>query len=232
MNTSVVVPGDLPRLLQLTRDFAAHINQLHGDSADSPTIRVAAFHMAHNHVAMAMELLSFYYSQWAAGAQGVPISDLFQTHQIRSVSRPAGQVRQENGERVMEVLKRLFIASMSSVEFSAKENLRVVGTQMVAQWLSNNRRGRRIYLSDIMTGSRECGVIGADVWQRWKDLIFFRNVVVHNNGVSDKDMDFACDGKTILVRTDKMITGSLDFFAVLTRMLLEQHRDWIVATNV
>ncbi|MBI2856479.1 MAG: hypothetical protein HYX93_06510 [Chloroflexi bacterium] len=218
--TGVELPMGLLRLIKNAEEYN---NELEGRlSIKGTTFEPLSecFGMIHDRLLLSLEILHWYYSLWSKGERGISLEKFHQG--ILSVEpHPDEAVKQENAERVMEILRALYVLSMSSIEFSAKRAI-----DMNPSHALNQAVARRIYLRDVMKKSMTLGLIDSVANSEWQDLIFIRNCVVHNNGISDSDRTLRIEGMEIVVNKGRMIRGKLDTFAVLTRATLRLYRDW------
>ena len=187
-------------------------------SEDSPPI--CAFNMVHNGATIALELLVHYRSIWVKKYRSIWIKKRERSPKDISIAR------EENGQRVMEVTKWVFTACLSSMEYSAKRALKDWGDPLEMDW------SRRVYLSGIVEKSVKEGWIKECVAAQMDDILFVRNCLVHNNGVSDKKRTlFNPSGGLFEADVDQMLQSDLrlflgyvlfacDYFQVWSRSML------------
>lgn len=217
---SVPIPLGLYQICEMAEKFANEIKQL--DTADSVPLR-GGFVMIRNHLILTLEILTWYYSMWGNGNQGIPLTELRQDVEFITSESPEC-AKQENAERVMVTLKALFISSMSSIEFSAKAAINSNSAHQLTQRLTSLHR--RIYLSDIVAQTQSLGIIDEATKDEWQDLIFIRNCLVHNNGISDKTGMLSIEEMKLPAQKSQMLQGKLDTFAFLTQASLKLYRRW------
>lgn len=153
---------------------------------------VGGFNMAHNKVTASAEIINFYHQTWLRG--GVTACD------------NEDQVRTQNAERIIEVFKSLFIGCVSVYEFSAK--------QAISRHPQKIRPIKgRIYLGSIIKETIAVGRLPAGEINAWNGTIDLRDVLVHNNGISDKDVTYKIPGcQDLILKDGRMIKGNLRLF--------------------
>lgn len=116
----------------------------------------------------------------------------------------------ERAERLMTVFRQMFVASMSALEFSAKLVLHGYPTSPVTTRIENlkdQRRNRRVYLSDIVNITQGLGLITSIEKDYWEAILTVRNIVVHNNGISDIDADYQVGPVRVELKKSQMTRG-------------------------
>ena len=221
----VELPDGLYQLFKLAKQSEEDVTRQLGAAAEKSDPISSGLVMVSNHVLLSLEILKWYYSLWDKGVRAVSLEQL-KEGVLKVEPRPVDEIKQENAKRVIEVLKSLYLLSMSSIEYSAKQAIQTRPAHCLSQSL---RQRRRLYLSDIVQKSEHLGLIDDSALNEWKHLIFLRNVVVHNNGISDRDTDIQIEGMELLARNGQMVQGKLDTFAVLTRATIRLFRDWGIA---
>ncbi len=137
------------------------------------------------------------------------------------------QLRNENGERCIEQTKMLFIGVLSSIEFCAKQSVKLLSTTPLGKVMGVKGAKKRVYLNDIIQESHKLGIVSTAEKYKWERLIWIRNSVVHNNGIAEADDEYTIDGVTLTLTNGQMVTGKLDTFTNLTRSSLELYREWV-----
>jgi hypothetical protein len=163
--------------------------------------------MAFNHTTLCLELCDHFYNLWG------------------SLAAPYGPARDEvieqNSQRIMEITKWCFMATISSMEFCARQ-----ATKSYPAVLSMPARGRQ-HLWDIITKSRELQLVDRDTARGWNGLLELRNLAVHNNGVADKDMAVRLpNGFNLALRKGAMTKGDLLTFVRLSTWAVEAYAEW------
>jgi hypothetical protein len=183
--------------------------------------RSGCFGMVFNHLTLTLELLSYYYSVW--------INPPVKVSSVGMSTEEKGRLKEENAERCMIALKWLFIASLSSIEYSTKLSVASYGEGSPAKSLTKVKRGQYVYLSDIMRNSKDFSLIDDDEYDNWQNLIFLRNCIVHNNAVSESDKIFDIAGTRVAASAGEVIQGKLDFFATVTGVAIDRYFAWVKA---
>lgn len=170
------------------------------------------FGMIHNHLLLGHEIFSFYDRQWSNPKLAARIKE----SEIERTKR-------ENWDRVNEVQKMLFIASMSSFEHIAKEyhnsNPEKLG--------SIEKRYGRIYLRDIIGKSHAIGIINHENYELWEGLLNLRNILVHNNAISDITLKLKYQNAELILNEGQMMRANLKLFPNLMDWVVEAIEDWI-----
>lgn len=208
------VMQNVAKLRKKSRQYGNEISQLLGILPDVSDPRSGCFGMVFNHLTLTLELLSYYYSIWSDSS--VEIS-----------TEERERIKKENAERCVMALRWLFIASLSSMEYSAKVSVASYGEGSPAKSLIKVKKGPYVYLSDIMRNSNGCNLIDDDQYADWQNLIFLRNCIVHNNAVSESDKIFDFAGIRVAASAGEMIQGKLDFFAIVTGVASDRYFAWV-----
>lgn len=169
-------------------------------------IPTGVFAMIYNKLTLGHELLNLYYNIWA------------QTTQTKSLTINSNV---ENKERVLTIQKMIFIESLSSIEFCSKEYV-INNPQKLGEFTN------RIYLGKIMERSRDVGIISSAEFLKWEGIIELRNVLVHNNGISEKDATYDYPNCQIAFRKGKMTQGNLKLFLNLIDWSIVAFSSWII----
>lgn len=127
------------------RDYGEKVNGLLGYSTDSDDPRSGCFGMVFNKSTLCLELLAYYYKLW-----GKPPA--------RLTSEEVEEKKKENAQRCIELLKFLFVMSMSSIEFSTKASITYYRTNPFTTSLLDGS-GRFVYLSNIIHNSESQGLL-------------------------------------------------------------------------
>ena len=164
-----------------TARIAAIAESKIADREDDP--RPVCFWNMHNQAVMTLEIIGFYESVWQ-GQEGT---------------------EDEMVDRIVVSTRNLFVNAMSSAEKGARDCMRLLKGSPVREKAAEN--GGRMYLRDIITASAELGYIGEDDLGRWEKILLMRNLVVHNNAVSDRSDVFVLDDLKISMRPERMMKG-------------------------
>lgn len=177
-----------------------------GNPEDNPG---SFFNMSFNNLTLTLELLDFYKKIWG---------------NARITKAPSiEEARKQNAQRVILIQKMSFIEIMSSLEFCAKK--------MVTKNKKFGEFNGRIYLSRIMEKSKEIGIIDENKMKLWNGAIRLRNSLVHNNGISEDIAEYHYPDTVIKVKKSSMTQGNLKMFALLTKWVLNEFKNWIIKAN-
>lgn len=207
----------LKKIVELRKKTQQHydeINQLLGISPGMSDPRNGCFVLILNNLTLTLELLAYYQSKWSKPP-------------IKASTEEIVKKKKENAERCITITRWLFMACLSSMEYSAKESVAFYGGDSPAKSLIKVRRGQHIYLSSIVRNSKDLNLIDDNECNDWQTLIFIRNCVVHNNAYSDIDNTIDIGGTRIIASAGKMIQGNLDFFTVLIEVAIERYFAWV-----
>ena len=170
------------------------------------------FGMIFNHATLTLELLDHYYRIWRKPT-------IITTRDIEDLERS----KKENAERCILITKWLFIDSISSIEFSMKESIKLCPNTLF------KKKGKRVYLSSIVKKSKSIHLMGNDSIKAWNLILRVRNLVVHNNAIADQNGQYQIKDITISLIEGKMMKGKLDFFVKLTDMAVDEYYSWLKA---
>lgn len=182
-------------------------------------IKAGCFSMIHNNVIMTFELLNFYKMIWENPEKfGL---------KIPRTNEDLERTKKENAERIIEATKCLFIKSLSSIEYCAKETIKDKKHPLHSWYQKQKSKNGRIYLSGIANKSYKKGLIDEQQKECWDCLIYMRNIIVHNNGIADDDKKYRINDLEIIFEKDKMTRGNLDTFVKLTDIAVDLYHCWI-----
>ncbi len=165
--------------------------------------------MAFNNITLTIELLNYYEKLW----------NKIKSTQCSSIE----EARVQNGQRVIMIQKMSFIEIMSSFEFCSKK--------IVQERSKFGSFSGRIYLSKIMSKTKDIGLIDDTKLALWNGAVRLRNSLVHNNGISEETETYSYPDITIQVTDGKMTQGNLKLFGLLTKWVLNESKDWIITAN-
>lgn len=168
------------------------------------------FNMVFNTITMTIELLDHYYTIW-----GNP-----NRKDIPNIVA----IKEQNGQRVILLQKMCFIDVMSAFEFCAKKIALGNGS------LFGEFKGR-IYLTGIMKRSQSKGIIDKTRFSLWIGTSKLRNVLVHNNGIAEDNVQYEYPDVNLLMQKNAMIQGDLRLFALVTKWLISEARIWLENVN-
>ena len=128
-------------------------------------------------------------------------------------------------ERVMIVTRGLFTDVMSSIEKAAKDCIPAYWMNDIKEKaLENNSY---LYLRYIIYASAEKGLVSKEQLKDWDSVFLMRNLVIHNNSVSDRSMIFELDDLKISMRPDRMMKGPSTTFVILSEKAIELFYEWL-----
>ena len=172
------------------------------------------FSFVHNHILLGIELFDHYEKLWTSARIRPGISE----NEIR-------KIRTENGERIKEVQKMIFIFGISGFEYVAKEYHRLspskLGKLETRRW--------RIHLWDILKRSAELDLIEREQHKLWQGLLKFRNTIVHNNAISDTSEMYEYPKCKLELINGEMIKENPLFFPYLIDWTIDAIKEWILA---
>lgn len=186
---------ELLQLIDQVRSKSAQLNsqlaQKYGISgSDFP---LGGLLMTNQYAVVTLELLHFYHRTWSAVSP-------------QQVTDP-DRTRQENGERVLLATKSSFILALSAFEFSAKQSIAQNPAKL-------SLSGGRVYLRRIIRESVAAQLIAPADEHPWEGIIEVRNMLVHNNGIAERNATYRIpNGPTITLTTGSMTRGDLKLFA-------------------
>ncbi len=90
------------------------------------------------------------------------------------------QMLEHNTNRswIVKFSKQLYVSIMSSAEFFIKE---IIGFYPNSTLFIKYYGNRKVYLKDIIRTSFELGIIDEISKENWSNLMYIRNLLVHNN---------------------------------------------------
>jgi hypothetical protein len=121
----------------------------------------------------------------------------------------------------------LFIKSLSAIEYCAKETIKDKRHPLHSWYQEQKSKNRRIYLSKIISESYKRGLINKKQKESWDCLIDMRNIIVHNNGIADKNVKYKINDLEIVFEENKMTKGKLDTFVKLTNIAVDLYYSWV-----
>ena len=172
-------------------------------------IRAMCFWNIHNRIMITEEILSFYDRSWKG--MGLSVND--------------GDLGSEMVERIVTVTKNLFVDIVSTVEKTSKEAVDIYSMNRLKDISMKDRN--YMYMRNILSASEELGLIDKTAMEEWDDILVMRNLVAHNNSVSDRSKKFVISGITISMRPGRMMKGPLNTFLVLSERTISLFYDWL-----
>ncbi len=128
--------------------------------------------------------------------------------------------------RFIEIQKMFFVYNMSALEYVAVEYHKHNPMKL------RNINKTNIYLRDIMRRSRSMGLITKEDFECCEGLIELRNIIVHSNSISKRDIIYIFPGDILEFRKDIPFQGTPLLLPFLTDWLRLFIRDWILKIAV
>lgn len=195
--------------INLSNNMIASYNLHPGD------FPVCGLNMLNQQCIILMETITQYATLWSRIERTPAITRLIYDHNNQ---------REENAQRIVSICKSSFIASMSSIEYCAKETVSKFASQLTSEIKKD------IHLSTIITESYNANIIDEDSQTLWQGLNQLRNAIVHNNGISNKNRTYIIDDTTSLIMTKgEMISSKLTFFPIIIKALTNKYNEWACA---
>ena len=203
----MTVAKDLSLLSDSCRQYAESVSRDIADRENDP--RSMCFWNIHNRMMISQEIMTFYERQW--GSDDFPEVD----------DDTVGELV----ERVMVVTRDLFVDVVSAIEKAVKDCVGIYkGTGLKEDAL---RKTSHLYLRNIMDSSVRKGILDADTFTEWDDILVMRNLAAHNNSISDRNKRYEIGGIKISMRAGRMMKGPLNTFLVLTGRIIELFYSWL-----
>jgi len=146
---------------------------------------------------------------------------------LEKSAKPNMQADEEtqDAERMMIVTRGLFTDTMSSIEKAAKDCIPAYWMNDIKELaLKNNSY---LYLRYIIYASAEKGLVSKNELKTWDDVLLMRNLVIHNNSVSDRSCVFEMGELKISMRPDRMMKGPSNTFVILSEKAVELFYRWL-----
>ena len=198
---------DTDTLLKLSLECAEYVSKNISDRQND--VRAMCFWNIHNRVRITQEILTFYEMSWKKA--GLDIND--------------EDVGEEMTERIITVTKNLFSDIVSSIEKTSKESVSLYQDSEVRRVSLNNRSF--LYLRNIVQATFELGLMTKTEFEEWDDILVMRNLVTHNNSISDRSKRFVISDITISMRPGRMMKGPLNTFVILSERIVRLFFDWL-----
>lgn len=194
-------------LLEISRHYAEDVTERISDRQND--VRSMCFWNIHNRVKITQEILSFYDRSWKGHMIDVNDED----------------INSELVERIVTVTKNLFVDVVSTIEKTSKETVDLYPKLGIREKALENRN--YLYLRNIMQASVDIGIMERRDMEEWDDILVMRNLVAHNNSISDRSKKFMVSGITISMRPGRMMKGPMNTFIVLSERIVTLFYDWL-----
>lgn len=127
----------------------------------------------------------------------------------------------EMNERCKIITKWMFIATVSTIEYSVKETIKLYPQSPFQQCFS-----KLGFWAGIGKKSLELGLMDEDEQKAAKFIIECRNCCVHNNGHARRSSKVKIDGRELEQKEGEMIKDKIDVFLFLTENISEWFFNW------
>lgn len=213
----------MPNTLQKCWNIHSKLNVYSTKFLECKNRDLNSFAMIFNNITMVIELLGFYEGSLTRHLNGEPMSRIGNTKPYTFE-----EVKKETLERVMEITRMSFIHAVSSCEYTSKKTLIHYNNQNFHEIVSKLNTGKRVYINDIMKESSKQGIISMSDYDEWKQIIFIRNCVVHNNSVSDKTQHIKINDIEINCKNGEMMVARRDSFVDLVGLTTDLYFNWVM----
>jgi hypothetical protein len=194
-------------LLNLSEHYASEVEKNIADRKND--IRAMCFWNLRNRIMITEEILNFYDRSWRG--MDVSIND--------------EGLGNEMMERIVTVTKNLFVDVVSTVEKTSKEAVTIYSLEKLKDISMKN--SNYMYMRNILSASQELGLIDKAAMEEWDDIMVMRNLVAHNNSMSDRSKKFTISDITISMRPGRMMKGPLNTFLVLSERTITLFYEWL-----
>lgn len=202
------------------------------------------FNSIYNHAVLSFESLDNYYNLWGHRAP---------THMTESKRQ---EIIKDNTERCIEVTKSLFISSVSLIEFNIRNIIDNTENHILSSYINRSRKAydefEAVYklldeqekqkfksvrktlkdlppcdsISKIIQKSMSNGFITEEELKEWEFLLTLRNITVHNNCISARDLSIEIDNRLFKMEKGKMMNDKLDGYMYLTNRIIKLFYNW------
>lgn len=203
----MTVATDVHTLLDVARIYAEEVSRDIADRQNDP--RSMCFWNIHNRIKLTEEVLLFYEGVW--GSEKFP--DVEDSEEGELV------------ERVVTVTKDLFVDIVSMIEKAAKDTVGIYSKTGIKERILAVQS--HLYLRSIIETSRDMGFTEDSSFAEWDDLLVVRNLVAHNNSISDRSKRYDIGDITISMRPGRMMKGPINTFVVLTDRIITLFYRWM-----
>ncbi len=214
------------------------------DKIKSNNYTSLCFNSVYNHAVLSLESLDNYYNLW-----GQKPPQYMTNHDIQ-------QIRKENQERCMEITKSLFISTVSLIEFNIRNIIDSEEKHVLSDYINRSKKAydefelvyqcldpqekekfkgvRKILkdlppcdsISKIIQKSKSNGFITEVELKEWEFILTLRNITVHNNSISSKDLSIEINNRVFKMEKDVMMSDKLDVYLYLTNHIIKLFYNW------
>jgi len=122
-------------------------------------------------------------------------------------------------EIIIRVMKMGFIETISKIEFYSKKQLKETKQEYFKNLQDEQNKKRYVFLSQIIKVAEGSNKISKEDKKLWDFIIHIRNCLVHNGGISDRDLETLIG--EIEVKKNKEIEGVIMDFYQITEKPIE-----------
>lgn len=203
------VTGRIDAFLDEVKSYAERIDSEVADREND--FRSMCIWNIYNRAMVTKEIISFYKSSWSRIE--VPL-----------------ELESELNERIMIITKNLYADTVSSIEKAVKDCTSVYKeSKLREKSLEGNKN--YLYLRNIINASADLGYITYETYRDWEELLIMRNLVTHNNCVSDRKGVFELDDISIIMRPNRMMKGPPETFVCMTSRITSLFVEWLVTMD-
>jgi len=132
----------------------------------------------------------------------------------------------QTGGLIVDQSRFTFVATMSILEFTAKE-ISLRDGLPVKKILDERKNNKKYYhLSHIVSASRELKLVTDNEKKEWDFFIEIRNTLVHNNAIVDENLKFTVYGKLYSFEKGKKMSGSIQTLFIFSKRVVELFYNW------
>ena len=123
--------------------------------------------------------------------------------------------------------KQLLISILSVIEYSMRNIIKCYPSSTLYLKLSEwNRRGRKIYLKDVINISHDLGIIDEEGKNNWLGIIEIRNLLIHNNAICESEESLSISDLEIKMEKGKPIKMNFQTLLRLIEITIDGFHEW------
>ncbi len=202
------------------------------------------FNDLYNHLIISRETLNHYYKFWTE--QPVDIH----------TEKEYDKVLDSREKITIEITKYLFISTISTIEYYIRKVIDTSNNHLLKDYINRSIKGYdefyKVYklledsekekfkdvkkvlkdlppcdsISRIIQESYSNDIITKDKLNKWEFILTLRNITVHNNCISPKDLSLEIDNRVFELKKGKMLNDKLDVYMYLTNIMIDLFYDW------
>ncbi|MCQ2086333.1 MAG: hypothetical protein MJY54_02795 [archaeon] len=201
----LAVAKEIKFLLATTKQIAESVTIAYIDQKKDPLVQY--FWNIWNRVKIAEEIMTFYERYWRS---------------------PGFSAASRNS--MSELTKDLFIDLVSMVEKAMKDYIKT-NAIFEAEKEESLKTGNHLLIRNIIDHSTQRNILDQDTSKEWNSILTIRNIIIHNNSMSDRCRKFTVAGINISMRPKKIMKGPSNTFIVLSSRVIELFHSWIKKIN-